>query len=239
MTALGQGALGAAQAITGALAGLPLLTAVILTDAATADSRSPVSVACEQAGPILWRPPSPRYSTIDRPGTIGALEYDGQNPYECHIPVRLDGFPSRSVEAEITVLEGFAEVQGGRSEPATVIVSGAVPLPHPNLEWRVTAIDDPSDLLFLPGGTQRCRYSTTVTLTQRATNADASKSIRQNSGSKVVNVRTTTVRSTEHTLMDVARRYYRDASRATDIARANLIQLGDRLHQGQKLRMPQ
>jgi hypothetical protein len=66
------------------------------------DPDNPVQVALEQTRPALWRPPSGRWSTIDRAGRIGILSYNGQNPYELSLGVRLDGYPrtgSRTVSA--------------------------------------------------------------------------------------------------------------------------------------------
>lgn len=236
MTALGQGLVGLAQTLVSTTLDLPLLSAVIITE--SGNGHDPLSVALEQVSSAVPRPPKPKWSIVDRPGRIGVPSYDGQDPYEYSFAVRIDGYPGTSVERQITILEGFAEAQGGQPEPAILKVAGAIPLPHPNLLWRLTAIDDPSEQLFLPGGQERCRYVTVITLTQHVTGADVSKSIQQNSGSKAIQVKTATVQANENSLFDLARRYYHDTSRATDIARANLIQLGDRLKQGQKLRMP-
>jgi hypothetical protein len=70
-------------------------------------------------------PPSGRWSTIDRAGRIGILSYNGQNPYELSLGVRLDGYPRTGVENRIRVLEGFAEVPDHRDEPPVLKVSGA------------------------------------------------------------------------------------------------------------------
>lgn len=221
--------------------GRPIPGAVMI---ATADDpENPVQVTCEQTAPALWRPPRGRWSTIDRGGRVGILAYDGQDPYELLLSVRLDGYPDTSVEDSVRILEGFAEVPDGQEQPPTLTVDGAIPKPHPNLKWRLTAIEDPAEQLYLPGGRSRCRYATTVTLTQNVTAQVLAESLRETKASKGLRTRTTRVRSTEPDLFAVARRYYGDPSRASDIARANFkgghpLALGARLTPGTQLRMP-
>jgi hypothetical protein len=211
---------------------------------ATADDpENPVQVTCEQTAPALWRPPRGRWSTIDRGGRIGILSYDGQDPYELLLSIRLDGYPANSVEESVRILEGFAEVPGGQQEPPILVVEGAIPKPHPSLKWRLTAIEDPTDVLFLPGGKSRCRYTTQVTLTQHVIATSLVESLTQTKATKGLQAKTTSVRPNEVTLTDVARRYYNDPSRASDIARANFkngnpLMLGARLTPGTQLRMP-
>lgn len=202
-----------------------------------------VEVRCEQTAPAIIRPPRPRWSTIDRAGRIGIPSYDGQDPYEIVLSVRLDGYPGRSVEDDITTLEGFAEVPDGQEQPPILTVSGAIPRPHPNLKWRLTQIDDPSEQIYLPGGKSRCRYVTGLTLTQHAVATSLAETLRETKASKGLRTRTTRVRSNEADLFAVARRYYGDPSRASDIARANFsgghpLTLGGRLTAGTQLRMP-
>jgi nucleoid-associated protein YgaU len=141
------------------------------------------------------------------------------------------------------VLEGFAEVPDHRDEPPVLKVSGAIPLPHPNLTWRLTAIEDPTNVLFLSGGKRRCRYETEITLTQHVTADSLNETLRQTKAARGLKTRTTRVKSGEQTLYDVARRYYGDPSRASDIARANFkggrqLALGSLLTVGRSLRMP-
>lgn len=207
------------------------------------DPENPVRVTLEQTRPALWRPPSGRWSTIDRAGRIGILAYNGQNPYELSLGVRLDGYPSESVEDAIRTLEGFAEVADHQTEPPVLVVSGAVPLPHPNLKWRLTAISDPEEQIYLPEGKVRCRYATDLTLTQHAVASSLEETLRQTKASRGLRTKTTRVKPGEETVTDVARRYYGDPSRASDIARANFkngrpLALGDLLKVGTQLRMP-
>lgn len=205
---------------------------------ATDNPHDPIEVRCEQVTPALPRPPRPRWSTIDRPGRIGIPSFDGQDPYEILVTVRLDGFPHRSVEVDIATLEGFAEVPEGQAEPPVLTVTGAIPRPHPNIKWRLTSIEDPSEVQHLTGGKERCRYVTAITLTQHVAGDVLNENLKGSKAQKGLRTRTTRVQSNEDDLYAVARRYYGDPSRATDIARANFLYLGSRLTAGKALRMP-
>jgi hypothetical protein len=184
-------------------------------------------------------PPEPIVQTTDLMGAISLTQWVGQKPYRAEIDVRLDGFPSRSVETAIKTLEHFAEVHAGRSEPPIVTLDGAVPKPHPHLTWRVTNIADPEvDYVQGSDGAQRCRYFTTVSLVQRVTDRVLVESLKATSKSKGVKSRTITVRAGEEWLFEVARRAYGDPSRAADIATANNLHLGKKLRAGTELRLP-
>lgn len=219
----------------------PVPGAVVIS---TADNpHDPIQVTCEQTAPALWRPPRGRWSTIDRGGRIGLISYDGQDPYELQLFVRFDGYPGQGVEGSIRALESFAEVPDGQQEPPVLAVDGAIPKPHPNLKWRLTLIDDPADVLFLPGGKSRCRYSTTLTLTQHVTPDTLTETLKQTKSSSGLQTRTTRVQPGETTLYDVARRYYHNPARASEIAQANFkngrpLSLGSKLTAGTQLRMP-
>lgn len=213
-----------------------------LTIALADGSDKPPSVTCEQSAPIIVRPPQPKYQIVDRPGRIGVPEWVGQDPYELIASIRLDGYPDRSVEGRITTLESFAEVPSGAQTPPILTVSGAVPSPHPHLKWCLTQIGDPDELLFLRGGKERCRYATTITLTQHVNPADLEESLHATKASRGIRTRTTRVRPGED-LFAVARRFYGDPSRASDVARANFsngqpLRLGQTLPTGKLLRMP-
>lgn len=192
-------------------------------------------LACETEGGHP-SPPEPVYDEVQRAGAISLTPWVRQNPYKMDVHVRIDGFPDRSVENDIKTLEGLAEVQAGRSEPPIVTLDGAVPKPHPNLKWVISGFDAPT-VDFLASG-ERCRYETTVHLIQRVTDRVLVESLRATSQSKGVKVRTITVRAGEDWLFDVARRAYKDPSRASDIARANSLHLGKKLRAGLVLRLP-
>jgi len=181
-------------------------------------------------------PPTPRVTTIDRMDSIGLTQWIGQDPYVLTVPIQIDGYPNKSVEADVKELEALAEVQPGRKEPPTVDVDGAVPKPRPNLRWRITSLGEPEEL-YLPSG-DRCRYFTTVTLIQRVVDRDLVESLKATSKSKGLKARKTTVRQGETWLYDVARRVYKDPSRAGDIAVANGLHLGKKLSPGLELRYP-
>jgi hypothetical protein len=72
-----------------------------------------------------------------------------------------------------------------------------------------------------PGRQRRCRYETEITLTQHVTANSLNETLRQTKAARGLKTRTTRVKAGEETLYDVARRYYGDPSRASDIARAN------------------
>lgn len=211
---------------------------------ATADDPdNPQQVTCEQTAPIVIRPPVPRYQNVDRPGRIGVPEWMGQDPYQLIAAIRIDGYPARSVEPDIRLLESFAEVPSGRQQPPALTVEGATPRPHPHLKWCLTDIADPTDVLFVPGGKHRCRYATTLTLTQHVDSAELDETLRATGASRGLRTRTTKVRPGENDLFTVARRVYGNPGRASDIAQANFsngahLRLGMRLRVGQTLRIP-
>lgn len=197
------------------------------------------AVLCTLTAPARVAPPKPKFLTIDMPGAIGAVEYLGQDPYTLELDIRLDAAPDGSVEPSIRALEAFGET-GGNPEPPVVIADGTIPLPHPNLKWRITDFGTPT-VWTLPSG-ERCRYVTTLTLTQNVKAAALEESLHQTSASKGIKTRTTKVRPGED-LYAVARRFYGDPSRASDIARSNFqggrpLRLGQTLKAGMTLRMP-
>lgn len=193
------------------------------------------SVTCETTGAFPF-PPEPVIDEVRRPGAISLTPWTGQAPYRMDVTVRFDGFPDRSVEPSIAVLEGFAEVPAGRAEPSAVTVDGAVPKPHPNIKWRVSGFDTPTVDFLLSG--ERCRYETVVHLVQAVTDRVLIESLRATSKSKGVKARTITVRDGEDWLFEIARRAYKDPSRAGDIATANSLHLGKKLTPGTVLRLP-
>lgn len=195
----------------------------------------PTDLAFETTG-CRVDPPKPKYETTARPGAISLLQWVGQEPYSMTLGIRIDEFPNGNVESDIRKLEALGEVQPGRFEPPIVTVDGAVPKPHPNLTWRITDFGDP-EIEYLGSG-DRCRYVTTLVLTQNVTDRVLIESLKATSKSKGLKTRETTVRAGEDSLYDVARRYYKDPSRASDIARANNLHLGKKLSKGLTLRMP-
>lgn len=184
----------------------------------------------------LSDPPRQKISTIDRMDSIGLTQWVGQDPYTMAVDVQIDGFPDRSVESDIRELEALGEVQPGRTEPPIIDVDGAVPKPHPNIRWRIVDFGTPQ-VLYLPSG-DRCRYFTTVSLVQRVTDTVLVESLKATSQSKGLKARKTTVRQGEDWLYDVARRVYKDPSRAGDLAVANGLHLGKKLSPGLELRYP-
>lgn len=194
------------------------------------------TVACETTGAFPF-PPEPVIDEIQRPGAISLTPWVRQGPYRMDVSVRLDRFPDRSVEPQIAILEGFAEVPAGRAEPPAVTIDGAVPRPHPHIKWQISGFDTPT-VDFLEGGKERCRYETTVHLVQKVTDRVLIESLRATSKSKGVKPRTITVRAGEDWLFEVARRAYKDPSRAGDIATANSLHLGKKLTPGTVLRLP-
>jgi hypothetical protein len=81
-------------------------------------------------------------------------------------------------------------------------------------------------------------------LTQHVTANSLNETLRQTKAARGLKTRTTRVKAGEETLYDVARRYYGDPSRASDIARGELqaggrpLALGALLKTGTQLRMP-
>jgi hypothetical protein len=194
------------------------------------------SVSCETEGATPF-PPEPVIDEVQRAGAISLTPWVRQNPYRMDVHVRLDGFPDRSVEPKIAILEGFAEVPAGRAEPSAVTVTGAIPRPHPNIKWQISGFDTPT-VDYVNGGKERCRYETVVHLVQKVTDRVLIESLRATSKSKGVKARSITVRAGEDWLFEVARRAYKDPSRAGDIAAANSLHLGKKLTPGTVLRLP-
>lgn len=195
-----------------------------------------ISVDIEQTQPALIPPPQPKIVTTDRPGAIGLTDWVGQDPYRLMIYARLDGAPNRSVERDIAALEGLAEVHAGKTEPPVVTVKGAIPLPHPNLKWRIAGFTEPV-VMTRRGSQERCRYLTTVTLIQYVVDRTLATSLNPSTGSKGLQVRTHRIKPGED-LFDVARAEYRDVGRAQDIARANGLRIGAKLTPGRTLKIP-
>lgn len=189
-------------------------------------------------GECRWYPPEPIVQEVDLMGAISLTQFMGQKPYRAEIDVRLDGFPVTSVEEDIKTLEHFAEVHAGRSEPPIFEVKGDVPLPHPGLKWRVTGFSQPQIEYVVGSPKERARYFTTVTLSQYVTDRVLVESLKKTSKSKGMKTRTEVVREGEEWLFEVARRVYKDPSRAGDLATANGLHLGKKLTPGTRLRVP-
>jgi hypothetical protein len=187
--------------------------------------------------PPIAAVPLPKYNTVDRPGAFGITEFAGMDPYVMTLPLRFDGYPSTSVEPQMTGLETLAERQPGTLEPPIIVVSGPN-VPHSHLRWRITtlAIDDTETMLLKTG--ERCRIRVDVSFIQHVVDDLLTRSLKSTKRAKGIAAHTTFVRSGEDNLADVSRRVYGTPSRAIDIARASGLRLGARLHVGQYLRYP-
>lgn len=195
----------------------------------------PTDLRLQTTGALI-DPPKANIQTIPRMDSVSLTQWTGQDPYTMSVGIQIDGYPDTSVESTIKELEGLAEVHAGRTEPPIVTVDGAVPQPHPNLKWRVLDLGTP-EVLYLTSG-DRCRYYTVVSLIQRVTDTVLVESLKATSKSKGLKARSTEVRQGEDFLYDVARRLYKDPSRAADLATANNLHLGKKLSPGQTLRYP-
>lgn len=201
-----------------------------------------IDVVATLTGPIEVTPPKPKISTVDRPRQIGLTQWLGQDPYEMHVPLMFDGYPDTNIEASIAALESLAEVHGGHDEPPVVKIEGPIPKAHPHLTWWLSEFAEPERIMHLPDGA-RCRYATTITLTQRVSDKLLAQSLRKRKKGKGIANRTHVVTAGEDTLFDIAKHAYGDPSRASDIARANVIKgrplrLAQRLPVGLRLRLP-
>lgn len=208
------------------------------------DEKDAVRVVCQQiASPIVF-PPRPRYQVVDMPGRTGVNEYMGQDPYMIVLTVRIgDDYPRRNVEPTIEKLQGFAEVHGAQTEPPALVLEGAVPRPQPNIKWQLTDIAEPFEQDYTSTGKNRTRYATKLTFTQQAEADKLNATLRATKKSQKIRTRKTKVRAGERDLYAVARRYYGDPSRASDISRANPtksgpLPLGTTLKPGTTLKMP-
>lgn len=195
--------------------------------------------------------PRPRFDTQERPGRRDAVQYLSHEAYEMTLQVKLDNPDRVSVEGKITRLQSLAQRHhfAGVFEPPIVkIACPAVPLT--NLRWRVAEItEDINRTRFqykVAGDKQLDRhlYVANVRLLERTFDevlVEQLRAVLPADHSRGITRRTTTVRAGEDSLYDVARRVYRDPSRAAQIQRANPIivrWLGQRLKVGTKLRLP-
>lgn len=184
----------------------------------------------------------PRYETQDLPGEVGIVKYAGHEPVEQAIPMKFDRAAEReSVEARIRLLERLVQRTASNDEPPIVKVRGNGVL-HQGFNWRVASIDeDTARTRYLPNG-DRMLFACTVNLIQQVDErvlAESLAAFRRRGQGPGIRTRTTKVRQGESSLYDVARRVYRDPSRASDIARANPgRRLGERLKVGWTLRLP-
>jgi hypothetical protein len=173
--------------------------------------------------------PRPKYEAIERYGFYDLPKYAGQQPYQLILRVRY-GDGGDSQEDEIRALERLTERPEGRDAPPEVTVAG--PVPHRTLRWRITNLDEDTSRTKTDAAGARTLFVVTVTLEQRVTDTK----------SKGIGI-TTTVKSGEDSLYDVAQRYYHDSSFAIAISKANPVRgnpmpLGARLHTGQTLKLP-
>lgn len=186
--------------------------------------------------------PKPKYTAHERPGDFDLVQYVGHEPFEQAFPIKFDGEGERSVEAKITDLHRLMRrTAKGDTEPPVVKVLGNGVL-HPEYNWRVVAAEeDIGRRLYLPDGDRRL-YVAVVSLRQQVTErvlAESIRAFRRKGRGPGIRNRTTTVRHGETSLYNVAKRVYRDPSKAADIATANPPKtLGGRLKVGERLRLP-
>lgn len=112
------------------------------------------------------------YTEVTRPRNVSLLSWQGRTPYEMTIDVVFDGLPTRqprhgtlnqgsSVEGPVTDLETLATRGADMISPPQLRLFG--PVPHPELEWVITAISwDPARRRKSDGA--RIFQSATITL---------------------------------------------------------------------------
>lgn len=188
--------------------------------------------------PVSNPVPRPRIVTVERPGTWSLSEYAGHDPYVLTLPLRFDRWRTdKPVEDQMRLLERLAERQKRTFIPPVVRVLG--PVPHKGLRWWVSAINpDDDQTLWTDDGDQRTRIVVDVELTHHVAPDELDQDLGPVKAQEGIATRTTHVKAGEDDLYAVARRYYHDPSRASDVARANHIQLGTKLKPGRRLRMP-
>jgi hypothetical protein len=184
--------------------------------------------------------PRPRYLLHERPGSTSLQQFAGSDPVVQTFTIKFDGRRRSSIEGQITRLKTFLQRTASNGEPPVVKVSGSGIL-HPELNWRITALDPQTDRsLFLDSG-DRCLFVCGLTLTQQIQDRLLTESIaafKKRGQGKGIRVRTTRVRAGENSLYDVAKRVFHDPSAAREIAVANNLTLARRLRVGQRLRLP-
>lgn len=209
-------------------------TVVLGKDAVWLHSDTPViDLVCRLNGKPGLALPKPRYDQVDRPGTSSLNRYRGHDPRTMPVPLLIDR-GGRSIKADIVTLEQLAERTNDTAEPPVLKVQG-IGVQHAGRNWRLTLPDDPADVQYNLAG-DPSRLAITVTLVEHTTDKLLAQTLTGGPG--VRGTRLVRTRAGD-TLYDLARRYYGDPSRASDIQKANpWARFGQVFRAGRKLYIP-
>jgi LysM repeat protein len=181
------------------------------------------------------------WAEVQRPRRPAAIEWQGAGLRQATVQLFLDGFASnRAITGSLSALEAMAPT-GATSEPPTVTVTGAWPVPG-GVTWVIQDLAVSDQVLRASDG-RPVRAMVTVSLLEHrepelvvrstaAKRAQSKQSTTPRAGS-----RTYTVRSGD-TLAGIAAAELGSAKRWQEIATLNGIRDPNRLTVGQKLRMP-
>lgn len=180
------------------------------------------------------------WSITDRPRRVGLSTWDGRQPLQMTLPLKLDGWKvDQSVEGEVAILERMALPITEYATPPIVFVSR--PAPHASLEWVIQSIEFGDAIRRADG--DRLRQDVVLTLLQyidddvlQLSNAAqrARDKARNTSGA---GDRAYVVKAGD-TLVSIAVKELGTAYRWTEIADMNGIRDGNGLIEGDQLRIP-
>lgn len=195
--------------------------------------------------PAGLTPQVARVDDIEIPYRMSRSVWAGQTRDELTIPCLLDGWPWKSVEAQIAVLKDMAKpVSAGKASgaPAPLQVAGIVD--GSELLWMLTGIEPGEPIWAADVTRRRQHYTLSLTRWEPLEKADIAgrKNQRKSTGDRTKR-QPVTVREGE-TLATIASQMLGSASRWKEIAAANkrkgkARRSPDDLTPGEKLRMPQ
>jgi hypothetical protein len=178
-----------------------------------------------------------RWDLVERRRQRSITQFTGITPYRQTVPVVFDGYPDRSVESDIRLLERLATVPDGRDEPPVIRIVGAVR--RTDLSWVISGIQWTNDLPVIcdPYSGDRYRQAATVTLLQHVNDELL---VESNNGRPGKAAKTERVREGERTLEDFCKRVYgtRSMEKVRAVAKANHLSVNAKLKPGQTLKLP-
>jgi LysM domain len=173
-----------------------------------------------------------------RPRRVGLSVWEGRTPYSMTLPLRFDGWKlDDAVDTELAYLERMALPLEEYKTPPPVTVSP--PAPHFGLPWVINGLTWGANIIRADG--KRLRQDVTIDLMEYVIDdvlqfagaaAAARENAKQQSESKLYVVKT------GDTLISIAVKMLGNGSRWTEIADLNNIRDGQRLTQGDEIRLP-
>lgn len=179
----------------------------------------------------------PIWETQERPKLRSAIEWRGQNLRRLTFTLRFDGFPSRSVEPEIRILNRFA-LPRSRQRPPPQLVFDYGPQGG-NRHWVIEGDLEFGDE-FRRGDLKRVFQEVTVTLVEfieaDVTLTPAER--RRRKKNRGEDPPKSYVVKRGDTLAKIAVKFYGESKRWKDIAKLNNIRDPKSIKVGQRVRLP-